>query len=272
MQAEADPPPIPQALRTESPFRAALRCIAALALREMGTRYGRQPGGYVWALVQPLGMIVLLGFAYSLLARSPALGTSFLLFKATGMLMLHMFNTLGNVVGQAMSYSKALLHYPRVTWLDAILARFLLNTLVVLVVALLILSGIIVVENIRTVLDWPKIMLAVALACALGLGVGCLNCYLFMRFTVWKNLWAIVTTPLFLISGVIFLYESLPPLAQKILWYNPLLHITGIMRDGFYPVYSPSYISVPYVMATALVPMLIGLLLMRQFHRDLLYR
>ena len=263
---------LPQKMPKQSFGLAALRSIGALVLREMSTRYGRRPGGYIWALLQPLGIIVLLAFAFSLLQRSPSLGTSFLLFKATGMLLLQMFLNLGNSVGQSLSYSKALLFYPRVSWIDAVLARFLLNTLVTLCVMIIILTGIMVFEEIRTVLDWQKIILATFLAIGLGFGIGCLNCYLFTRYPVWQNIWGIVTAPLFLVSGVIFLYENLPPLAQQILWYNPLIHLTGMMRDGFYPVYTPTYISVPYVGVWILVPMAIGLMLLRQFNRDLINR
>ena len=251
---------------------AALRSIAALILREMGARYGRTPGGYVWALLEPLGMILILGFAWSLLARSPGLGTSFFLFKGTGMLILHMFTTLGNQVGRAMLFSKALLFYPRMTWMDAILARFLLNTLVTTAVMVVILTGIMIYEDIRTVLDWGRIAQAVALTALVGLGVGCLNCYLFQRFPVWQTIWAIVTRPLFLISGVIIVYEDLPQLAQQVLWYNPILHLTGIMRDGFYPIYTPQYISLVYIGLWIVIPMVVGLLLLRQYHRDLLNR
>lgn len=272
MTMQPTPPRAPDLPAAESPGLAGLRCIAALMLREMGTRYGRQPGGYAWALVQPLGMIVLLSFAFSLVATSPALGTSFLLFKGTGMLVLQIFNSLGHSVGRSMHFSRPLLFYPRVTWVDAVIARFLLNAAVSLAVTCIILGGILLYDDIHTVLDWGRIAQALALACAFGLGIGCLNCYLFMRFPVWDTLWGILTAPLFIISGVIFLYEDMPPLGQQILWYNPLMHITGIMRDGFYPVYSPGYISVAFVMACAMVPMVLGLMLLRQFHRDLLNR
>lgn len=251
---------------------AAVRSITALVLREMSTRYGRTPGGYLWALLEPLGMIIILGFAFSLIARSPGLGTSFLLFKATGFMVLQIFTVLGNQVGRAMLFSKPLLLYPRVVWLDALLARFLLNALVVVLVTVLIFWGIIFFEGIRTVLDFGKIMLATGLAAALGFGIGCLNCYLFQRAPVWDQIWGIITRPLFLISGVIMTYEDLPPLAQSILWYNPLLHVSGIMRDGFYPIYRPDYVSVVYVGLWTLVPMLVGLLLLRRYHRELLNR
>lgn len=261
-----------QAIRTKVLFLNAFRSIGALVLREMGTRYGRSPGGYIWALAQPLGVIILLSFAFSLLSKTPSLGTSFLLFKATGFLLLQAFNNISSTVGGALRYSKSLLLYPRVVWIDALIARFLLNTLVIWIVSILILTGITIFDDVRIVISWPKILLSGALVTMLGLGLGFLNGYLFARFPVWINVWSIFTAPLFLISGVIFLYEDMPPFAQDILWYNPLLHVTGIMRDGFYTAYSPSYISVPYVLTCALIPMVLGLLLLRQFHRDLLFR
>lgn len=251
---------------------AAFRSISALLLREMGSRYGRSPGGYIWALVQPLGIIILLAFAFSLLARTPALGTSFVLFKATGFLLLQAFNNIGGTVGGALTYSRSLLLYPRVTWMDAVIARFLLNTLVIWVVSFLILTGIVIVQDLSVTLHWGKVFLSMTLATLLGLGFGCINAFMFTRFPIWTNVWSILTAPLFLISGVIILYENMPPFAQSILWYNPLLHVTGMMRDGFYSVYNPTYISVPYVLTFALIPMVIGLLLLRQFHRDLLFR
>ena len=217
-------------------------------------------------------MIILLGVAFSLIARSPSLGTSFLLFKGTGFMVLQTFTVLGGNVGNALTFSKPLLRYPRVTWMDAILARFLLNMTVVYTSTFLILSGIIIYEDLDIIFDWGTILLAMSLAAALGLGVGCLNAYLFMRFPVWQQIWSILTRPLFIISGVIILYEDFPPLGQKYLWYNPVLHLTGMMRDGFYPMYRPDYISLAFVGFCILIPMITGLLLLRRHHRTLLNR
>ena len=250
----------------------SFRSVSALMLREMTTRYGRTPGGYLWAILEPLGMIVLLGFAWSLLARSPSIGTSHLLFKGTGFLVLHTFTMLGGQVGKALSFSKPLLRYPRVTWVDAIVARFLLNTMVAFTATFLILTGIIIYEGIDTLLRWGPLFAAMGLAAALGLGVGCLNAYLFIRFPVWQQIWAILTRPLFIISGVILIYEDMPLIAQKVLWYNPVLHLTGLMRDGFYPMYRPDYISFVFIGLCIVLPMVTGLLLLRRHHRELLYR
>jgi capsular polysaccharide transport system permease protein len=255
-----------------SALLSAFRCIGALVIREMSTRYGSRPGGYIWALLQPLGIIIILGLAWAAIARTPALGTSYMLFKGSGFLVLQGFTGIGGTVGGALTFSKALLSFPRVSWADAILARFLLNALVISTVATVILFGIVLFEGLRLSPDWTKIILSMVLGLLLGFGIGCLNCFLFKRFSAWQGVWSIMTAPLILISGVVFLYEDVPQYAQQILWYNPILHVTGMMRDGLYIGYSPQYISLTYVFAWILIPMLIGLLLLRQYHRDLLER
>ncbi|HHX89214.1 MAG TPA: ABC transporter permease [Paracoccus sp.] len=251
---------------------APLRSIMALILREMATRFGSKPGGYIWAILQPLGLILMLAFAFSLLQRSPALGTSYILFKATGLLVFQMFKQNSSVIAKSLSSASSLLEYPRIAWIDAILARFLLNIMIGLIVSWIILGGVIIYEDIRTILDWSKILTAYGLAALMALGVGTLNIYMFMRFPVLENIWRILTAPLMIMSGVIMLYDDMPYLAQYYLWYNPLMHITGLMREGFYPVYRAEYISVTYVLLWALIPMVLGLLLVRRNHRELLAR
>ncbi len=48
------------------------------------------------------------------------------------------------------------------------------------------------------------------------------------------------------------------------LWYNPLVHVVGTMRSGFYGVYRDEYVSVPYVMGFALGTFVIGAWLLRR--------
>ncbi|MFN7002851.1 MAG: ABC transporter permease [Roseinatronobacter sp.] len=259
--------------QTHTPLiEIARRAVHALILREMASRYGRTPGGYLWAVLHPLGVIVVLAYAFSLLQKSPALGTSFLLFKATGFLAVRCFTQLGSVTGHAIGYSRSLLLYPRVAWIDAVLARFLLNFLVITGAAALILGGIMLFVGVESFIDWPQLILAWGIAALLGLSLGMLNSYLFHRFEIWQQIWAILTAPLFLISGVILLYEDMPGAAQGVLWFNPLLHVTGLMRAAFYPVYRPDYISAVYLGLWCLVPLVLGLMLMHLFHRDLLTR
>lgn len=250
----------------------ASRTIAALMLREISTRFGRQPGGYIWAILQPLAMIVLMAMAFAVLARVPSLGVSFILFKATGMIILQLFVVPARMVGSSLSYSRALLSYPGVTWIDAVLAQFLLNLLVTIIVTIIILAGDIWIEGVSLILDWNMILSAVALTALMAFGFGVFNAFMMERFDVYGNLWQILTGPLMLVSGILILFDDMPQFAQDILWYNPLVHTVGMMRAGFYSVYEPQYVSVTFVLICSMVPMVLGLVLLRRHNRELLIR
>ena len=233
---------------------------------------GRSPGGYVWAILEPLGAIIMLGFGFSLLLRNPSLGNSFLLFYATGFLPFSLYQNLSNTVGRSINFSKPLLKYPTVTWVDAVLARFLLNSLTGILVAYIVLTGILYLNDTRTVIEYAPLLRSMFLTILLGFGIGVLNCALFGLIAIWDTVWAIVTRPLFLASGIFFIYEDMPPVVQDVLWYNPLLHLTGLMRQGFYPMYAPQYISVTYVACFSLIALFFGLLLLSRYHREILNR
>ena len=266
-------PPLPDNAplhRVETRPYATGRTIMALILREMSTRYGRTPGGYIWAVLEPLGMIIVLSFGFSLLLRSPSLGTSFILFYSTGYLPFNLFNSLSTTTSKALTFSKSLLKYPAVTWVDAILARFILNTLTSIMVMYILLFGIMVVVDSNTVIDFVPIIQAVALAMLLGLGIGTLNCFLTGMFPAYQMAWSIATRPLMLASAVIYIYEDLPGAAQNVLWYNPLAHITGLMRTGFFPTYNPGYLSPVYVASIGLISLAAGVMLLRRHHIDMM--
>ncbi|MFX0543651.1 ABC transporter permease [Roseovarius sp. S4756] len=249
---------------------ATPRVIMALILREMSTTYGRSPGGYLWAILEPVAGIALLTAIFSAGFRSPSLGVNFALFYATGILPFQLYMDVQGKVSVSLQFSQALLGYPRLTFVDTILARFILNTLTQLLVSSIIFGFIFLYFETRTSLDPEKIIIGYAMASALGLGVGAFNCYLILLFPVWQRVWAIANRPLFLISCIFFLFESVPEPYNNILWFNPVVHIVGMMRDGFYPYYQPTYVSVVYVMGLSMILMAAGILMLRRHHRNLL--
>lgn len=246
------------------------RVIGALMLREMSTTYGRSPGGYIWAVIEPVGMIAILAMAFSMAFRAPSLGTSFLLFYTTGYLPLRFFQMLSQSVGTAVIFNQALMTYPRVTIFDTIAARAFLAILTQIMVTAVIIAGVFALEDVREHIDYAPILKAYGACLVLAFGVGTFNCYMLIRFAVWKSLWGILTRPLLLISGVFYTYEDLPRVAQDILWYNPLVHVSGGVRSGIYSTYDPQYISLLYVCLFGIIPMAFGALLLWRYGRDML--
>lgn len=252
------------------PRLSKLRVIVALILREMSARYGRNPGGYVWALVEPLGIIFVLSIGFSLLLRNPSLGESFVLFYATGYLPFNMFAKTAGYVQKALPYSRALLNYPVVSWFDVTLARAITNFLTMCMTAVFVFAGILAYLPGLEVLEPGPIAGAFIAAFLLGCGIGLLNGVVAGFFPVWATLWNIATAPLFIVSGIIWIYEDLPPFAQDVLYWNPLVHIIGLSRSGFFPTYDPAHLNMVFVWAVILLSLALGLLLMRRFNREIL--
>jgi capsular polysaccharide transport system permease protein len=250
--------------RADKPRFQRLRVIVALMVREMGARFGASAGGYLWAVAQPLGGILLLSVAFSLALRSPPIGTSFMLFYATGIVPFYTFNTMSKSVAAAIASNKGLLTYPVVTTLDAVLAKFALGFMTNLMIAVVLYAGVILSAGLYVVLDLAHVALAFLLAALLGLGVGTMNCVLFGFFPTWKNVWAVLTRPLFLVSGIFFTYESVPKAFQEILWFNPLVHVIGVMRSGFYGTYDAAFVSYAYVLGPSLGLFVLGAYLVRR--------
>lgn len=249
---------------------ASFRTISALILREMSTRYGRTMGGYFWALLEPFAAIILMAVGFSLLLHVPPLGSNFFLFYASGYLPFSLYQQIANFVARAITFSRPLLFYPAVTWIDAVLARFILNALTGIMVGFFTLACIMVTLDTRTVIDVLPMLLATGLALLLGLGIGLMNCALSGLYPTWEVVWSIITRPLFIASGVLFTYEDMPQGVQDILWYNPLMHIIGIFRKGIYPLYEPEYVSVAFVTGVSLAMTMFGLLLLRRFYRQII--
>lgn len=256
-------------LRPSAPRHRRLRVVTALIIREMATKFGRSAGGYLWAILEPLGSILLLSIAFSFALRTPALGTSFILFYASGVIPFGMYRSMSQGVALAVRSNKGLLSYPVVTALDAVFAKFALNFLTTLVTATLLGAGIILGFGLHVNLDLAALISGLFLAALLGLGVGTVNCVLFGLYPTWKNVWSVLSRPLFILSGVLFLFESAPPTFQKILWWNPLIHVVALVRSGVYAEYNPLFISYPYVIGVALTLFVIGAYLLRR-HTSLL--
>ena len=270
----------PSAPGSSAPLRAAVgqaqvrfrmaRVIVALMLREIATRYGRSPGGYLWEIAEPVAGIALLSSVFALTFAMPAIGTNFALFYASGYLVFQMYHDIANKVATSLRFSRPLLAYPAVTFVDALLARLILNVATHLVVVVVVIGGIALIYDLPLVMDVGTVLHALGLTALFAAGLGTLNCFLMMRFPVWERAWSILSRPLFLMSGVFFTYGAMPTQAQHILWYNPLIHAVGLTRKGIYGTYNADYVSPFYVYSVSIVLLFFGLLLLNRHHSRLL--
>lgn len=260
------------AVKTESAMIVQGRVLFALVMHEMTTRFGRTAGGYVWAVLEPAATVAILAAIFSEISRHPPLGGDFALFFASGYMAFHIYKDISGGVSNAISANRALLTFPRITMLDTIIARFILQFLTSVFVSVLVLWGLYMTASDQALIRFQPIFLAFAMASLLGLAVGVLNCALFPYSPTWQRVFGILNRPLFLVSGVFFLYEDLPRYIQEIIWWNPLIHVLALMRKGFYPTYDPSFISVEFVVMVGSLVLMLGILLLRRLRGVILER
>ncbi len=243
------------------PYTTHLRVVGALLIREMEARFGSKPGGYVWALLDPAAHIVLMTLLFQAIARSPALGTNFPLFFATGYLGFQFYQAMVGYVNGAVKANRTLMSYPSVAPFDTIVARSILQLLTTAFVACIVLGVIVGWMRVPPLLHWPPILEAVMLAAVLGLGMGMINNVMFLKYPLYEQVFSIVSRPLFLISGVFFLPDAIPLPYRDVVLLNPLVHVTMLFRTGFYDGYRAAGLDPVYLYNFAFLTFFLGMLL-----------
>lgn len=246
-----------------------LRVTAALVVREMSTRYGSKPGGYLWAIFDPVAHVAMMTIIFQAFARMPALGLSFPLFFASGYLPFTFYQRMSSFMAGTMKANKALLSYPVVSPFDAIASRFILQLMTDALVAILILLLIVEFGGVSQPMDYAGMVEAAAAAAVLGLGIGTVNIVMFARSALYEQVFGIINRPLFMISGVFFLPQNLPEPFRDVILYNPLVHIIMWFRSSIYPEYRADGLDKGYVVEIALVCFALGLALLTTSMREI---
>lgn len=237
------------------------RVLLALMLRETRTRFGKHRLGYLWALFEPLSHVLILIAIFSVMQRRSPIGGDIALFFVTGIAPYLLFSHLCGRVASAINANQALLAYPQITPLDCMLARVGLELATMTLVFVLLVGGFAFAGR-PTVPEAPLEVLAAWLCtAAFGTGLGMLNCAITLRLPAYEKLFsAIITRPLYFVSGIFFVAGNLPQPARDWLLWNPLLHMIEWVRSGFFLEFDSQYVSHPYAVGGALVMLLVGLI------------
>jgi capsular polysaccharide transport system permease protein len=237
------------------------RNTAAMLLRELNSRYGNKPGGYLWAFVDPVAYIMLLTFFREALNRSPPIGDSVAVFIASGYIGYFCFQSVAGYIAQAVKGNKKLLLYPAIAPIDAVTARFILQILTITGVAVCIFF-VASFDAQRIPRFHVGVMLEAGMMAAFfGLGIGMMNISLFAKFPIYEKAFGMVMRPMFMLSGVFILPDELPPPFQTYLMYNPVVHYVMWFRSGVYGDYRAGLLDYGYAIDAAALAVIAGLAL-----------
>jgi len=245
-------------------MRLHLGVVGALMLREIKTRFGRHRLGYIWAFIEPVSHIAFWFAIRSIMGmHAQVADMSATLFLATGIVPFIMFSDVASFVRGSIAGNRALLAFPIVRNIDAITARFILESSVMAVVGA---STFVLLISIGSA-DWPARwdLLAVAVAgmLLLGLGFGTFNSITAILSPAYANFLGTINRVLYFASGLMYNPEALPPeIAEGIAW-NPALHGVQLFREGYSGIYQCSYADPLYLFLWGAGLLLVGLVLER---------
>lgn len=240
-----------------------LRVVYAVALRETRTRFGQHRAGYLWALLEPILWIATFAGLYSMAGRHGPYGMDLVPFLATGIVTYSFFAKTVERGANAIDANRALLYYPHVQTIDLILARTMLEAMTYGVVFVVILGAHALWIRELAIDDALTVVWGMFLASALGMSVGLVLCALSVLSNSVDRLRGPLMRPLFWISGLFFTANSLPSQVREIMLWNPVLHCSEIVRQGWFPQYQAYHADSAYVGAWIIAFSFLGLILER---------
>ncbi|MBD9635484.1 ABC transporter permease [Ensifer sp. ENS07] len=246
-----------------------VRVTFSLMIREISTRYGKRPGGYLWAFVDPVAHVMIMTVIFQAVSRVPALGSSFPLFFATGYLPYMSYTSMQSFVAGTIKANKSLLSYPIVSPFDAVVSRYLVQFMTSFLVSLLVFEAVSLENHLSVSVDYSKIVGAASLGSLLGFGVGLANISMFTRWPLYEQAFSLMMRPLFMLSGVFFLPDSMPKPFADYMLYNPIVHVIMWFRTGVYPEYRATGLDIGYAGEFAAVYLIVGLVLFTLSSREI---
>jgi len=240
--------------------RLKMRVIFALLLREMRTRFGKTPLGFVWAVIEPLSFVAGMSYVFVLMHRPAPYGSSMPLFFATGMLPFYLFRRTVTRLIPVLDRNEALFGTPGIAPTDAFFARTLLELITYITVMVITFSGLILLLGVAEP-DRIYIMgMAIALLTLFAFGFGITSCLISLAFPLYGRLMNMLLRVLMFCSAVFMPLESTPVFIRDWFVWNPVVHGIELFRSGYYMSYRCSPLDVGYLLSVGLALTLVGLM------------
>jgi capsular polysaccharide transport system permease protein len=252
-------------LPQRTPLQIQQAVLHALVVRETKTRAGTLRLGYFWAIAEPAVHVIVLSAMFTVMMRNAMPGVSYPLFVLTGIIPFFMFKQVVIHAMTSVQANKGLFSYRQVRPLDTILARALLEVVLLVVTGLFLLVLAAWLGYDVTVERPLEVAAAMALMAVLGVGVGlCVAVAANLMEEVQKVV-PMIFQPLYLLSGIFWPLHVIPQQYWYLLLWNPALHGVELTRDSYFAAYESSAVSWSYLTACAVVSLFLGLTLYRRY-------
>jgi capsular polysaccharide transport system permease protein len=244
------------------------RVIYALVLREILTRYGRHNIGFLWLFIEPMLFSVGITILWTYANYSKGL-ISVAGFALTGYSSIVVWRNTVNKMTSAASSNKGVLYHQQVKILDLVLARIILEfasvttSFVILTIAFQQIGLMeMPVDPLTAVMGWFYLLWFVS-------SVGMVAAYLGTVAEFFDRIWHVAIYLTLPFTGAFSMMAWLPPEAQSILLWSPMVNAVEMLREGYFGAGVKAMYSVQYLVEVNTALTLLGLLLVHKIRRGL---
>lgn len=243
--------------------------ILFLMAQELGFRFRTSRIGVVFIFIEPVVLIVaLLLMRVYFRGRLPDFGTSTAVFYSSGVLPYYVFLRI-SLRTRGTRYDAAQ-RLPGINSTDLALASALAEAALILSIMIVWFAGMYFygLDEARPA-SAMDCLIPLLLFIALGMGIGLLNSAITRRFALWNFVYGRLTYGLMFMSGAFYVVDLLPLSIRDVIVWNPLLHGIEWFRLGLYGQYPVHTLDTDYLLMSAGVILLVGVVSHRATLRTL---
>lgn len=243
--------------------------IWALAAKELSIRYKRSTLGFLWALLNPALLMLILTLVFSTISRNLGIHHYPVFLMSTLLPWTFFSQTLSYSVESIVSNGSLLkkVRLPKLVFPVAALVSNVINFLLSLIPLLVLIAAL------RFPLHWTWIYLPVPMIglVMFTLGVGFLVATLNVFYRDVAHIIQVVLSAWFYFTPILFSLDFVAPSYRWILRLNPMLYVLNGFRLAIYYGMVPSIASLAMSLACGFFALLIGLRVFRRYESSLVF-
>lgn len=253
-----------------TPLQVLRDVTFGLLIRELKTRFGSYRLGYAWALIDPLLMISAFSLIFGMRGHSGFGGAPAPLFITAGYLPFLFFKNVVSKLQSAVSANMGLFCYRQVTPFATFVARFILETMIGMIVGCILVLGLLWFGFDAIPNDPLQVILIYLLLMVFSFSLGIVFCVVGSLFQEANKFLSLLMMPLMFISCVMYPLMSIPAQYQHWFLWNPLVHALELIRGGWIAGYSSPNANWIYLSSMTLLLLTFAMSCYRLNHRRLI--
>jgi capsular polysaccharide transport system permease protein len=249
-----------------SPAAITLSVWRALFLRETISRISSSRTAWLWLLLEPVVHALFVLTLFVLIKVQKISGADVIVWLLVGYCSFFTARNIYSRGMEALNANQALFAYRQVLPVDTVLVRAALEALLGIVVMAILMIGVAFFGFDVLPHNPLQSLSAFTGLCLAGLGLGLMLAVGDNLIPAVGKIFAIASSPLYLLSGVIFPLSSIPVQYREIVFLNPFAHGVELVRAGYFPYYHVApEASLAYLYGFAVVTLFIGLALQLRY-------